>query len=91
VIDVDARPSRGVMVISGPTDYEEVRLEDFRTHHRVSEEDFAWLGRACVVGCWPWASLCLLLHLARLPWDASRGLLPFLGTVLGLQLGQSAH
>jgi len=62
--------------------YEEVKLRDFRTHHRVSVDEFKLLGAAAVVGTWPYALMCLGLHLSHLPWDASRGVLAFLGTCL---------
>ena len=59
----------------------QISLKDFRTHHWISAEDLQMLAAALVVGCWPWASLCLLIHLLRAPWDAGRGFIPFLGVL----------
>jgi hypothetical protein len=81
VVDVDARPSRPVLQLSSPHAYEEIRLKDFKTKRWVAVRELKLLASLCVVGCWPWASLCLLLHLLRLPWALSRGLLPFSGAV----------
>eukprot|EP00615_Pteridomonas_danica_P000406 CAMPEP_0114334156 /NCGR_PEP_ID=MMETSP0101-20121206/4191_1 /TAXON_ID=38822 ORGANISM="Pteridomonas danica, Strain PT" /NCGR_SAMPLE_ID=MMETSP0101 /ASSEMBLY_ACC=CAM_ASM_000211 /LENGTH=933 /DNA_ID=CAMNT_0001465329 /DNA_START=255 /DNA_END=3061 /DNA_ORIENTATION=- len=79
-IDVDARPSRGVMTLSGPTDYEEIKLTDFKTHHRISARELQWLGAAAIVGCWPFASVTLLMHVARIPWPVARVILPMFGS-----------
>jgi hypothetical protein len=80
-VEVDARPSRGVMVISGPTDYEEIKLTDFKTHHRISAKELQWLGFLAMFGCWPFASVTLLLHLAHIPWSVGRVILPIFGSL----------
>lgn len=81
VVDVDARPSMAACVISGPTDYEEIELKDFKYMRWVTVEDLRQLAALAVVGCWPFASLTLALHLSRLPFATARGVLPFFGTL----------
>jgi len=79
-VDLDARPSRPVFQLSGPAEYEEISLKDFKTKRWVSPEEMQALAALCIIGVSPWASSALLCHLLRLPWALSRGLLPFLGT-----------
>ena len=86
IIDVDARPSRSVMTISNreagfSTCHEVIRLVDLKTQHPMLAEDLRRLGAGAVLGCMPYASLCLLVYLLRLPYLISRGLMPFVGTI----------
>ena len=57
------------------------RLSDTPLDIGRGPADATVLAAALVVGCWPWASLCLLIHLLRAPWDAGRGFIPFLGVL----------
>lgn len=40
-----------------------------------------YLAGAAVFGCWPFASVTLLLHLARIPWHVGRVVLPLFGSL----------
>jgi len=81
LVDVDARPSRGVFTLEGTNTYEEISLKDFKTHRWVEPEELQRLAGLLIVGCWPYASLTLLLYFCRLPYDAARLFLPIFGAL----------
>jgi hypothetical protein len=43
------------------------------------------LAAAAVIGCWPFASVTLLMHLARIPWSVGRVVLPLFGSLTMLK------
>lgn len=81
LVDVDARPARAVLTLTGTTCYEEVKLPDFRTKQWIEPKELQRLAGCLIVGCWPWASFTMLLHLSRLPYDASRLFVPLFGAL----------